>query len=94
MEVAALSRKTPVFHDPQGRCKLHVNYCERFALSIEAISMIVCVCNALRETEVREAARSGASCPTSAYKLYGRKPRCGQCFSFAREIISAERATA
>jgi bacterioferritin-associated ferredoxin len=56
--------------------------------------MIVCVCNAIRESEVRQAARSGADCPTSAYRCFGRKPRCGQCFSFAREIIAAERATA
>jgi bacterioferritin-associated ferredoxin len=56
--------------------------------------MIVCICNALKECDVRQAARQGASCPTSAYRSLGRKPRCGQCFSFAREIISAERATA
>jgi bacterioferritin-associated ferredoxin len=56
--------------------------------------MIVCVCNAIRECQVRKAARDGAACPTSAYAAYGRRPRCGQCFSFAREIIGAERATA
>ena len=56
--------------------------------------MIVCVCNAIREAEVRQAARDGASCPTSAYRCFGRKPRCGQCFPFARDIIAAERATA
>ena len=56
--------------------------------------MIVCVCNAIRECEVRQAARNGASCPTAAYRARGAKPRCGQCFSFAREIIAAERATA
>ena len=56
--------------------------------------MIVCVCNALREAEVRKAARDGAACPTSAYASCGRRPRCGQCFSFAREIIAAERAAA
>lgn len=56
--------------------------------------MIVCICNAIRETDVRKAARDGAGCPTSAYAAMGRKPRCGQCFSFAREIIVAERATA
>ena len=56
--------------------------------------MIVCVCNAIREKDVRRAAREGASCPASAYSFVGRKPRCGQCFSFAREIIAAERATA
>ena len=56
--------------------------------------MIVCVCNAIRESEVRQAARDGASCPVSAYRSVGRRPRCGMCFSFAREIISAERGAA
>jgi bacterioferritin-associated ferredoxin len=56
--------------------------------------MIVCICNAIREKEVRQAARDGASCPASAYAAVGRSPRCGQCFSFAREIIRSERATA
>ncbi|MEA3063648.1 MAG: hypothetical protein QOJ27_76, partial [Sphingomonadales bacterium] len=26
--------------------------------------MIVCVCNAIRESDVRQAARDGASCPS------------------------------
>ena len=56
--------------------------------------MIVCVCNAIRECDVRKAARSGASCPTSAYRSFGRKPRCGQCLPFAREIIAAEQSAA
>ena len=56
--------------------------------------MIVCVCNAIREVQVRQAARDGAACPTSAYRAHGAKPRCGQCFAFAREIIAAERAAA
>jgi bacterioferritin-associated ferredoxin len=56
--------------------------------------MIVCICNAIREKDVREAARCGATCPTSAYAAKGCRPRCGQCFSFAREIIASERATA
>ena len=71
-----------------------LGYCERLALSLYPITMIVCICNAIRESEVREAARDGASCPVSAYRRFGRKPRCGQCVSFAREIIAAERATA
>ena len=58
------------------------------------MTMIVCVCNAIREAEVRQAARDGASCPVSAYRAFGRKPRCGQCVSFARAIFAAERATA
>ena len=52
--------------------------------------MVVCHCNALREREVREAARSGAQCPMSAYASLGAKPKCGQCLSFARELIAEE----
>ena len=71
-----------------------IGYCDLIALAIHPITMIVCICNAIRETEVRKAARDGACCPTSAYRCFGKKPRCGQCFSFARDIIAAERATA
>lgn len=52
--------------------------------------MVVCVCNAIRETEVRDAARKGATCPRSAYETLGRRPRCGQCLPFARTIIEEE----
>jgi bacterioferritin-associated ferredoxin len=57
-------------------------------------SMVVCHCNAIRERDVREAARSGASCPFSAYASLGRRPKCGQCLSFARELIAEERQDA
>jgi len=56
--------------------------------------MIVCNCNAIREREVREAARQGHCDPLSAYRSLGRRPRCGQCIPFAREVIAAERAIA
>ncbi len=56
--------------------------------------MVVCVCNAIREKDVRAAARAGASTPCEAYARVGRRPRCGQCFPFAREIIRNERASA
>ena len=56
--------------------------------------MIVCVCNAIREDDVRKAAREGAGCTRSVYRAIGRKPRCGQCLPFAKEIIAAERANA
>jgi len=74
------------------------SYCELVALAVSTPQreslMVVCVCNAIRECEVRKAAQAGARCPASAYRSMGRKPRCGQCFSFAREIIGAELATA
>jgi len=52
--------------------------------------MIVCVCNALREKDVRQAARSGCRDPLSAYASLGCRPRCGQCVPFVRTLINAE----
>ena len=49
--------------------------------------MILCVCNALSEDEVRAAARSGATCPRSAYERLGCEPQCGTCLCYAQEII-------
>lgn len=57
--------------------------------------MIVCVCNAIRERDLRAAVREGgARCPTTAYASMGRKPKCGQCLPFARTIIGKEHAAA
>lgn len=56
--------------------------------------MILCVCNALREADVRDAVREGATCPMSAYARLGRKPKCGQCVPAARTLIDATRAAA
>ncbi len=55
--------------------------------------MVVCICNAIREKDVRAAVRAGASCPSSAYAQVGRRAQCGQCFPFAREIIASERVS-
>ncbi|PZN92905.1 MAG: (2Fe-2S)-binding protein [Alphaproteobacteria bacterium] len=53
--------------------------------------MIVCVCNALRENQVREAARvTRSDCPVTAYAKLGCKPKCGQCLPFAREVLARE----
>ena len=53
--------------------------------------MIVCVCNALRENQVREAARvTRSDCPVTAYAQLGCKPKCGQCLPFAREVVRQE----
>lgn len=56
--------------------------------------MVVCICNAIREKDLRTAVREGAHDPCSAYARYGRRPKCGQCVPFAKSIIAAERATA
>lgn len=56
--------------------------------------MVVCVCNAIRESDVREAAREGAISACQAYRALGRQPKCGQCVPYARAIIAEERAAA
>lgn len=54
--------------------------------------MIVCVCNAIREDELREAARKGATCPLDAYASMGCKPLCGCCLDCAQDVIDDEHA--
>ncbi|MFZ4745627.1 MAG: (2Fe-2S)-binding protein [Sphingomonas sp.] len=56
--------------------------------------MVVCVCNAIRERDVRSAARDGSATPLCAYRKLGCQVRCGQCLPFARQIIESERAIA
>ena len=60
-------------------------------ISEDDVSMLVCVCNGIREKEFRDAIREGAESPCSAYARFGRRPKCGQCISFAQTIISDER---
>ena len=52
--------------------------------------MIVCVCNAIREDELRAAARQGAPCARSAYKSLGCEVQCGSCLPCAKEVIDDE----
>ena len=56
--------------------------------------MVVCVCNAIKEKDLRAAVRSGADRPSQVYALLGRKPKCGQCLAFAQTIIRSEVVTA
>ena len=50
--------------------------------------MVVCICNAYREAEIREAARSGLKCPQEIYKKLGEAPRCGRCLEHAEAVIA------
>jgi len=52
--------------------------------------MFVCVCNAIREDELRAVARDGASEPLGAYKALGCEPLCGCCLDYAQEVINDE----
>jgi len=54
--------------------------------------MIICSCNAIREDEVRAAARRGAPCARTAYRSLGCEPQCGTCLCYADEIVDQERS--
>ncbi len=56
--------------------------------------MVVCICNAIREQDLKDALRDGAARPAEVYARLGRRPKCGQCPSFAQSIITRETATA
>ena len=56
--------------------------------------MVVCVCNAIRESQVRDAARCGSTTACQVYRALGCRPKCGQCSVAARSIIDEERAAA
>jgi len=41
--------------------------------------MIVCICNAFNERQVRQAASAGARKPADVYRALGVRPQCGRC---------------
>ena len=73
-----------------GKTSVELSYCERLALSTITVTMIVCVCNRLTESDVRQAARSGATTPESAYAAFGCDVQCGCCLDYAEEMLSDE----
>jgi len=52
--------------------------------------MYVCICNAYRDCEIREAARAGNRCAEEAYYWLGNGPCCRQCIDTAQELINQE----
>jgi bacterioferritin-associated ferredoxin len=53
--------------------------------------MIICVCNRITESEVRLAARAGATTPEAAYARQGCEVQCGCCLDYAQEVIDDAR---
>ena len=56
--------------------------------------MFVCICNAIRETDLRDAARRTGGDACSAYAALGKQPNCGQCLDDAELMIEEEREAA
>lgn len=49
--------------------------------------MYVCICNALTESRVREAASKAGRSVTSVYECFGVTPRCGKCAANLRDLL-------
>lgn len=56
--------------------------------------MYICVCNAIRECKLREAARRCPGDADAVYEALGCRPQCGQCLDEAAELLIEERAKA
>jgi bacterioferritin-associated ferredoxin len=51
--------------------------------------MIVCVCNRLNETKIRDAISRGPSCSDEVYALCGVRKNCGRCQETIAEMVDA-----
>ena len=56
--------------------------------------MYVCVCNAIRECDLRRAALRTNGGAEAVYAALGKRPNCGQCLEEAEEIVFEERQLA
>ena len=43
--------------------------------------MFVCVCNAIRENEIKQAVASGVGTVSDVYRHFGHRIQCGKCVS-------------
>jgi bacterioferritin-associated ferredoxin len=55
--------------------------------------MFVCICNAIRDRDLRAAARCCSDGAEAIYNALGRPPQCRQCLEDAEEIIAEERGS-
>lgn len=56
--------------------------------------MYICICNAIRETDLRNAATRCEGDAEATYAALGKRPNCGHCLEDAQEIIEEQRAAA
>ena len=56
--------------------------------------MYICICNAIRETELRNIARRCPGDAEACYVALGKRPNCGTCLEDADDIIAEEREMA
>lgn len=54
--------------------------------------MYTCICNAIRETDLRAAATGSDGDAVAVYAALGKAPNCGQCLEKAEKLLAEERA--
>lgn len=53
--------------------------------------MYICICNAIKERDLRRAARCCPGDAEGVYAAMGKRPNCRQCLEEANEIVVEER---
>ena len=56
--------------------------------------MYTCICNAIRECDLRKAARQYPGDAESVYAKLGKRPNCGTCLEDAEMVLLEEREMA
>jgi len=56
--------------------------------------LYICICNAIRESDLREAACGTSGDAEAVYAAMGKRPNCGQCLKDAQAIVAEEREMA
>lgn len=56
--------------------------------------MYICICNAIREADLRRVARRCPGNAEACYGAIGKQPSCGTCLDRADDIVLEEREAA
>jgi bacterioferritin-associated ferredoxin len=56
--------------------------------------MYICICNAIKEADLREIARCEQGTAEDLYRKLGREPMCFQCIEEAESVVEDARAAA
>jgi bacterioferritin-associated ferredoxin len=54
--------------------------------------MYVCICNGIKDSDVRNSVADGAQKVSHVFKKQGCKPECARCVNCIRDIIQEETA--
>ncbi len=49
--------------------------------------MYICICNAIKESDLRDIARREPGAAEELYRKLGREPKCRQCLDEAERIV-------